>query len=180
MNAHTRTFEDKPVPGYTCYRVNERGEVWRDGAAAPLTPSVSQRGGYHQVSLWEFGKGKTHFVHQIVALAFHGPRPSPRHHAAHRDGNKLNNTPTNVQWITKEENEADKILHGRTNRGERNGAAKLTDAQAADIRRRAQSLPRSSNGCRIRKGELAPLAAEYAVTEGCLRNIIFGRRRSAK
>lgn len=130
-----------------------------------------------QVSLWENGKGRTFYVHQIVCISYHGPRPSPRHHAAHRDGDKMNNTPGNVQWVTKEENEADKIAHGRSNRGERNGSAKLTDEQAIEVRVRAANLPRSSGGKRMKKGALDPLAQEYGVTASCLRQIITGQRR---
>jgi hypothetical protein len=77
-----------------------------------------------------------------------------------------------VQWITKEENEADKIVHGRSNRGNRNGGAKLSESQVSEIRLRSQNLPRSASGCRIKKGALKSLATEYGVTAGCLRQII--------
>lgn len=164
-----------PIPGHRNYEITDCGDVFRVGSVSPLKPVVAQRGGYLQVSLWENGTGKQCYVHQLVATTFHGPRPSKRHHAAHRDGVKLNNTRTNVQWITKEENEADKIAHGSSNRGERNGGSKLNAMQVADIRRRAAELPRSSGGCRIRKGALAPLAREYRTTESCLRNIIANR-----
>lgn len=109
--------------------------------------------------MWKENKGKTHFVH--------------------RDGNKRNNTPFNVQWITKEENEADKIRHGTSNRGERNGTAKVTDVQATEIIERAKHLPRSSGGCRIKKGALPALAAEYGISANGAWQIINGYRRFA-
>lgn len=161
------------------YSIDEVGNVFRNGSDVPLKAVEAKRGGYLQVSLWENGKGKTYYVHQLIALAFHGPRPSPRHHAAHRDGNKRNNTPINVEWITKEENEADKIKHGRSNRGERNGSAKITDAQAAEILIRAKALARSSGGVRFKKGTLPTLAAEYGISANAVAQIIAGRRRSA-
>lgn len=169
---------NRPIPGYPHY-VTDAGEVFREGSVNPLKPATAKRGGYLQIPLWTGGKGKTCYVHQLVALAFHGPRPSPRHHAAHRDGDKKNNTPTNVQWITKEENEADKILHGRTNRGERNGSAKVTDAQAAEIRERAKFLPRSTGGVKFKKGALPALAAEYGISANAAWQIIHGYRRAA-
>lgn len=168
----------KPIPGYPHY-ATDRGEIFREGSANPLKAAPAKRGGYLQVSLWKDGKGKTCFVHQLVALAFHGPRPSPRHHAAHRDGDKRNNTPLNVQWITKEENEADKIAHGRTNRGERNGCAKVTDAQAAEICEIAKSLPRSTGGVKFKKGALPALGAQYGITASAVYQIINGYRRTA-
>lgn len=98
-----------------------------------LRPAPRSPGGYLAVSLWEHGEGKTWFVHQIVALTFHGPRPSPTHHAAHHDGNKLNNHHSNVLWKTKVENEADKIGHGRSNRGERNGMSRASRSARGEI-----------------------------------------------
>lgn len=166
------------IPGYPHF-ATDLGQIFRIGSPVPLTPCAAKRGGYLQVAMCSEGKQKTLYVHQLVALAYHGPRPSPRHHAAHRDGNKLNNCPDNVQWITKEENEADKIAHGRTNRGERNGSAKVTDAQALEIIERAQRLPRSTGGVKLKKGYLAALAAEYGLTPSGAWQIINGYRRTA-
>ena len=81
-----------------------------------------------------------------------------KRYAAHDDGNKLNNHYTNVFWKTQVENERDKIWHGTTNRGERNGSAKVTDTQAAEICERAKSLPRSTGGVKLKKGALPKLA----------------------
>jgi hypothetical protein len=169
-----------PIPGYPHYEISSDGRVFRIGSSVPLRPVVAKRGGYLQVGLWKEGKGYTCYVHQLVAFAYHGPRPSPRHHAAHRDGRKLNNTAENVQWITKEENEADKIRHGTSNRGERNGSAKLTDAQAAELRARVPHLPRSSGGAKLRKGTLQMLAAEYGLTTSGVWQVINDYRRSAQ
>jgi hypothetical protein len=47
-----------------------------------------------------------------VALAFIGTPPSPKHEAAHADGNPLNNRPSNISWSTHAENEQDKRRHG--------------------------------------------------------------------
>lgn len=167
----------RSIPGFPSYEISPIGEVYRVGSTMPKSTVVAKRGGYLQISLWEKGKGYTCYVHQLIAFAFHGPRPSPRHHAAHRDGDKRNNTPLNVEWITKEENEADKIAHGTTNRGERNGGAKVSDAQAAKMIEVAKSLPRSSGGKRLKKGALAQLAAEYGVTTSGAWQIINGYRR---
>jgi hypothetical protein len=112
------------------YEVSDRGDVRSLHTGRILRPCTLKRGGYLAVSLWIDGRGKTYTVHQLVATAFHGPRPSARHHAAHRDGDKKNNTAANVQWATKEENEADKRLHGTANIGERNGSARF---QPSDI-----------------------------------------------
>lgn len=168
-----------PCPVSPSYEVSESGQVRRIGKAAWLSPALAKRGGYLQVSLWESGKGKTWWVHQLVALTFIGPRPSPKHDAAHFDGDKQNNHRTNLRWATRAENEADKVRHLRSNRGERNGSAKVTNAQAEEIRQRAATLPRSSGGVRLRKAELPKLAADYGITASAPWQIINGTRRSA-
>jgi hypothetical protein len=45
-----------------------------------------------------------HVVHQIVASAFHGPRPSKDHVVDHIDTNRQNNRPDNLRWVTRLEN----------------------------------------------------------------------------
>ncbi len=164
------------VPGYPEYEVSENGLVSRGGSI--LKPCRMKRGGYIAVSLWQYGKGKTWPVHQLVCMAFHGPRPTPKHHAAHDDGDKDNNHESNVLWKTKKENEADKVRHGRTNRGDKNWNTKIKDADVPEVVRRIAELPSSSGGRRIKKGALPKLAAEYGVTASCLRQIHTGIRRS--
>lgn len=157
----------KVIPVALAYEIDESGNVRRIGSKRFLQPCVLKRGRYLAVALWQNNKGRTWPVHQLVALAFHGPRPSVRHHAAHDDGDKMNNHWTNVLWKTKEENEADKIKHGRTNRGERNGSAKLTDAQASEIK------------ARLAAGESpVSVAKDYPVSISTIQQIKRGTRHA--
>jgi len=43
---------------------------------------------------------KDEYVHVLVTEAFIGPRPSKDYRADHKDDNKTNNNPDNLQWIT--------------------------------------------------------------------------------
>lgn len=43
-------------------------------------------------------------VHQVVCTAFHGPEPEPHMVVDHKDTNRCNNRPENLQWLTKLEN----------------------------------------------------------------------------
>lgn len=45
-----------------------------------------------------------HVVHQIIATAFHGPRPSTDYVVDHIDTNRLNNRAENLRWVTRLEN----------------------------------------------------------------------------
>ena len=156
----------RPVPFSPSYRVAENGTVRRITSAKPLRPCMLKRGGYLAVSLWENGKGKTWQVHQIVALTFLEKRPSPNHYVAHNDGNKHNNHWHNLRWATRAENEHDKIAHGKSNHGERNGSAKLTNPQVLAIR----CWPRW-------RGYQTYLARQYGVTQSAISNIVRGKRR---
>lgn len=164
------------IPGFPSYGVTMGGRVRRLDTGNWLSPAKAKRGGYLMVSLWESGLGKLKPVHFLVAVTFHGPRPTPKHDAAHADGNKENNHYLNIRWATRSENERDKIMHGRSNQGRRNGSARLTDEQVREIRVLAASLPRSSGGGRIKKGTWPALAKEYGVTASCLYQVINGLR----
>lgn len=74
-------------------------------------------------------------IHQLICGAFHGPRPSPRHQAAHRDGNPVHCVLSNVRWATLEENQADKKIHGTHIEGVDMHNAKLDDARVKEMRR---------------------------------------------
>lgn len=50
--------------------------------------------------------GKTRYVHRLVATAFLGKPPfGPRSEVNHKDGNRHNNTLTNLEWCSKKMNE---------------------------------------------------------------------------
>ena len=75
----------------------------------------------------------TRYVHRLVAEAFL-ENPENKRVVAHWDGVKANNHVSNLRWATDAENTADKIRHGTTNRGSRNGQAKLTPELVTVIR----------------------------------------------
>jgi hypothetical protein len=82
-------------------------------------------------------------VHRLVLLAFKG-FPRPELECNHINGNKLDNRPENLEWVTASEN----VLHAfrlglrvspkAGSPGERNGRAKLTSEEVLDLRARKQ------------------------------------------
>ncbi len=106
-----------PVLGYEgVYEVSDQGRVKRVGKAARhgkgrgggariglvLAPQ-KQSGGYRAVQLWREGLMKRRLVHVLVALAFLGPPPE-RHEVNHIDGDKTRNGLTNLEYLTRSEN----------------------------------------------------------------------------
>ena len=71
------------------------------------------------------------------------------------------------------DNSRDMVERGRSLRNERHPGAKITDEDAASIRRRF--IAGSGRGCRDSNAK--QLAAEYGVTAVQIRNIGHGRQR---
>jgi hypothetical protein len=65
-----------------------------------LASSLDDRGYLKVYIIGPNGKKKTTRAHILVCLAFHGPKPSPMHTVNHKDGNKTNNIPDNLEWAT--------------------------------------------------------------------------------
>jgi hypothetical protein len=128
------------------------------------------RSGYRQHKLVDAnGNRRLVRTNRIVCEAFHGLSPTPKHHSAHRDGNKLNNSAENLYWATPKQNKADSIAHGTIARGERtgnqHGKAKLTAEKVSQIRAAYKGT----------KGDLVSLALVYGVAPTCIQKVVSGQ-----
>lgn len=81
------------------------GSVWnhRGSRNKRRFGNVSPKGYMKILVRDEEGKSHTVFVHKLVAMAF-VPNPDNKPQVNHKDGNKQNNTPQNLEWCTNEEN----------------------------------------------------------------------------
>jgi hypothetical protein len=126
--------------------------------------------GYRQHKLVD-ADGCQRFVrtNRLVCEAFLGVAPSPQHHSAHKDGDRLNNAAQNLYWATPQQNKADSIAHGTVARGERaanqHGAAKLTAEKVTEIRAAYKG----------KKGDLVSLAFIYGVAPTCIQKVVSGK-----
>ncbi len=82
--------------------------------------------------MWKDGGWTVRKVHVMVLEAFRGSRPEGKV-ARHLNGDALDNRLVNLVWGTGAENVADRDRHGRTVRGTRQHAAKLTESTAREI-----------------------------------------------
>lgn len=123
----------KPIPGFEgIYEAHDDGTIWTaknkttfrliNGKRQPriwkqkkLQPKLEQRKNSiysdERVELWKNGQHKTYLVHRLVASAF-VPNPLNKPCVNHKDGNPLNNRPTNLEWCTYSENQ----IHAFKNR----------------------------------------------------------------
>lgn len=68
--------------------------------------------GYRVISLPRVnGKKKTELAHRMVAWCY-VPNPDGKPWINHKDGNKLNNNPSNLEWCTPRENSAHAVENG--------------------------------------------------------------------
>lgn len=111
------------VKEFPAYEISNLGRVRRMGR---IVRGWDNGAGYLQVNLWSEGKRRVRTIHALVAEGFLPPKPTPKHEIAHGDGNRANCREDNLRWATRAENHADKLLHGTSNRGERQGLSRLT------------------------------------------------------
>lgn len=122
------------IPGYPGYFVSQGGRVWSNKGSYPvvLQPYTNPHG-YCMVGLSDGWKKKTMYVHEVVALAFLGPRP-PKSVIRHLDGNPQNNALKNLRYGTVAENSADTKEHGTLMRGSRHVHARVDETDVRWIR----------------------------------------------
>ena len=81
------------------------------------------------------GRLRKYSVHILVAKAFIGECPPGWEHN-HKDGNKRNARPDNLEFVTKSENirHAYRVLGKTTQQGSKHGMHKLTETEVVQIR----------------------------------------------
>lgn len=102
------------ITDFPDYLVSDRGQIksLKHGKQRVLKPSVSAYG-YHVVNLWgPMGVKKQFKVHRLVCHAFNGAPPLNKPFVNHKDGIKLNNVPSNLEWSDKEENNTHAVKTG--------------------------------------------------------------------
>ena len=91
--------------------------------------------GYQKIDLCQNSLSKSFFVHRLVVAAFIGPCPVGKE-VNHVDGNKLNNRPSNLEFLTHLENMQHAYRNGLivARLGVDSSRAKHTDKDVLDIR----------------------------------------------
>lgn len=123
----------RPVHGWPQYEASSLGRVRHARTGCVRRPWWNAKFRGHQLTLGGRVQYRTYFVSQVVALAFLGPCP-PEHEVGHKDNDRTNNRPDNLEYVTHKENMEYAARQGRMARGERARAAKLTADQVREIR----------------------------------------------
>jgi len=127
------------------------------------------KNGYYYFQLSdEHNKRTNKYLHRLLCIAFiWNPINYPS--VNHKDGNKTNNNLDNLEWCTQKQN----MRHGYSTglipkkvnpKGEKGIAAKLTDNQVKEIKKRLNIGDR-----------IIDIAADYPIKEGAIGEIKAGR-----
>lgn len=170
----TETEEWRDVPGWEgVFRGSSLGRIKR--LARPrnyghcvkelpeevITGFISDTG-YYRICA---GRNRRVYAHQLICLAFHGLPTGDKLQVAHRDGNKLNNRPSNLRWASYADNRADGMRLGEIPIGESHSRAILTEDDVRTIRVQYDGA----------RGALSRLGREWSLGRSHVRDIITRR-----
>lgn len=136
----------RAIEDYPDYEVSHLGRVRRvtrarNAPAGALLSTNARRNGYPSVDLCRAGIKRTLLVHRLVATAFLG-QPAAGQIVNHRNGDRQNNRVENLEWTSSSGNVQHSYDIGLSDaRGERNGAAKLTNEAVLAIRASSERAP---------------------------------------
>lgn len=92
------------------YCITDDGQVF-NSLGDRIKTVINKGNGYEQVHLCRDGKGYVRKIHRLVAEAFI-PNPDNLPQVNHKDGNKLNNNVSNLEWCTQSHNIKHSIATG--------------------------------------------------------------------
>jgi len=95
---------------------------------------LKEKPAYYSVSLWKNNKRKRFWIHKLMAITF--LKGSPSQTVNHKDGIKVHNYESNLEWATYKENSIHASKNGLMNppQGVDNVWAKLDDDKVRNIR----------------------------------------------
>lgn len=159
--------EWREIPG-TDYSVSSEGRVAsrKNGGWKVLRPLTGGAQYYSHVCIYVNGGSVQRTIHTLVAEAFLGPKPTPRHEVNHKNGDRRDPRVENLEWATRSENIRHKFnVLGRVGpRGERQGRSILTEVDVREIRAY----------CATGKTQ-AQVASDYGTSQATISDIVTGR-----
>ena len=119
----TIEIEWRNIPGYSQYQASNLGTIRRvlDNGIVKISKFYKHGtsvGTYLSTSVVsDSGLKRSFGLHQLVCAAFHGlpPRSIETYEVNHKDGNKHNNLPSNLEWMTRRENTLHALMTGLRN-----------------------------------------------------------------
>jgi len=145
------------IPGFPNYTISTDGIVYSNqaGRIPKIIKSRIDRAGYVTVRLSANGHVTTFFLHRLVAQVYI-PNPTNLTHVNHINGDKLDNRPDNLEWVSHAVN----ILHAH-----RTGLIPVKRSRRAVI----------DKCCNRRFANVSEAARHYSIPLSTCRQYLFGQ-----
>lgn len=180
MSEETTPMEWRVCARFPDYEVSECGDLRRLTAIEnrPVgyrLPGFINLGGYWAYAITAPGADHNSSVaaYRLVAEAFLGPPPTPKHEVAHNNGSRVSAYYKHLRWATRKENHEDMQVHKTAVKGGRNGRALLTDETAFECRREYRKL--KARGFGQSYGGFKKLREKYGLGRTAFRMLGLGQ-----
>lgn len=161
------------IPGWEgLYEAGTSGRIrsHRRGGDPRIRDPKARKDGYKRLRLKDYPTRCVQILmHRAVALAFFGA-PPPGHQVNHKNGDKSDNRPSNLEYVEQSDNMAHavRVLGRKYN-------MTMTDAQVAEVRA-IYDASRDEAG-RPKHGLITGLARQYGVSVGTMFGYLTRRTR---
>ena len=119
-----------PVKGREVYKISSYSKIKRKNKI--LSGGINNHG-YRQHTLYMNGKQQQFYAHRLVAIAFL-ENPENKYSVNHKDGNKLNNAVSNLEWATISENTQHAYNNGLIKPNPKKGARVSADKRSVKLK----------------------------------------------
>lgn len=118
------------------FHYNPKGSGFTKYFNPPKKMGYKDSWGYLGIAIWDGKKSRFMRIHRIAYLYFNGLSEFPDNFREinHINGDKTDNSPENLEFITRKENDKhSREVLGNTLEGSKNGKAKLTEGKVRNI-----------------------------------------------
>lgn len=92
-------IKEKVIKGFDNYTISHNGVVRNKNTMNTKKPYINKDNNYLYVDLWKNNKSYKKPIHRLLAEAFI-PNPDNKPTVDHKDGNRQNNSLSNLRWAT--------------------------------------------------------------------------------